>query len=541
MTLKHLKSITALTVCLMLFASVLAVPIRRKPGIHIPEYYMPTDRDNPALWGGQPRYALNRAAAAPGEYSISDIPRTGSIEYPLVLVEFSDLHFTKDAETLRKHYECIFNEHGYSDSVKYIHNGITYSAANGSVADYFWDMSYGQFNPTFNIIGPITLPKSYVYYGSGKYDNVEALVREVCDSIITHNHANLSGYARNGVIDQITIIYAGRGENYEGADPNTIWPQASIVYFSGNDAVVYGKGIRQIKYACSSELYWDSDSIMDGIGTICHEFSHTLGLPDFYNTDANADTKKNVAMGQWSLMDYGCYDDGGFSPVGYTAFERYSLGWLDLEEITDPGTYNLNFIARKPNPEQEIHVAYRLSTGNDDQFLILENHIKNGWYRYHPARGLMVTTVDYDRSKWTSNKLNNGTNKRYRILPADNDYDMISQSGDLFPYTWTDSLGTHVTDSITTRGEPQLKAGSSYPPLSIYNISRNGSVITFTVGYDMPSKVENVKPDETTVTVYDISGKPVLKTTTSDPEHVTPPGPGIWIIKYGNKTRKVRL
>ena len=57
----------------------------------------------------------------------------------------------------------------------------------------------------------------------------------------------------------------------------------------------------------------------------------------------------------------------------------------------------------------------------------------------------------------------------------------------------------------------------------------------------MPSKVENVKPDETTVTVYDISGKPVLKTTTSDPEHVTPPGPGIWIIKYGNKTRKVRL
>ena len=98
-----------------------------------------------------------------------------------------------------------------------------------------------------------------------------------------------------------------------------------------------------------------------------------------------------------------------------------------------------------------------------------------------------------------------------------------------------------MTDSITTRGNPVLKAGTSYPPFSIYNITRNQNLVTFRAGYDMPSSIDNVKQNETTVTIYDISGKPVLKTTTSDPDRITLPGHGIWIIKYGNTVRKVKL
>jgi len=542
-----LRHITALLACFMFATSIQAVQIRREPGHRIPESILPTDRDNPALWTPERSYIYTRGAA-PGDYAINDIPRTGTIHYPLVLVQFPDLKFTvDDTDALLGYYRNLFNEDGYNDTEGFNYRGVRYYRSTASVSDYFRDQSYGQYIPRFDIIGPITVSKGYAYYGEGDDDNVQELVLEICDSIITHNLANLSGYARNGIIDQLSLVYAGRGENYYGSDPNTIWPHASFISTARRDTTIYQSGIIRIKYSCSCELFWDTDSIPDGIGTFCHEFSHTLGLPDFYNTDysdsdkSQKDDEDNAAMGFWSLMDYGCYDNQGFSPVGYTAFEKYSLGWLDLEEITYQGSYDLNVISQRPDPEAGIHSAYRLNTGNDNQFIILENHAKSGWYSQHKAEGLMVTAVDYNISGWTGNYVNNYNPKHYRILPADNDYKRNTNAGDLFPYTYTDSEGTHVVDSITTKGEPELKAGTSYPTFSIYNITRNGNLITFKAGYDMPSGIGNVKPDETTVTVYDISGKPVLKTTTSDPEHISLPGPGIWIIKYGNKTRKVRL
>ena len=541
------KHITALLACLMFFVSGQAVQIRRQPGQRIPGYVLPTERDNPALWTPERSYLFTRGAA-PGDYAVNDIPRKGTIHYPLVLVQFSDLKFTThDREAMLSYYRNLFNEDGYTDTQGFEHSGNTYYRSTPSVSDYFRDQSYGQYIPKFDIIGPITVSKGYAYYGKGDDYYVKNLVLEICDSIISNNPADLSGYARDGIIDQLSIIYAGRGENYDGSDPNTIWPHASIIYPSRRDTAVYASGIRRIKYSCSCELFWDTDSIPDGIGTFCHEFSHTLGLPDFYNTDYNDQDKagkddlENAAMGYWSLMDYGCYENEGFSPVGYTAFEKYSLGWLDLEEITDQGTYDLSDISQPSDPEAGIHSAYRLSTGNDDQFIILENHTRTGWYSHHEAEGLMVTAVDYNEGGWTGNYLNNYNPKHYRILPADNDYQRETNAGDLFPYTYTDSKGTHVTDSITTSGEPQLKAGSSYPSFSIYDITRNNGRVSFRAKYDMPSSVADVKPDETTVTVYDISGKPVLKVTTSDPGHISLPGPGIWIIKYGNITRKVRL
>lgn len=558
------KHITALLACLMFVTSGQAVQIRRQPGSRMPEYIIPTDRDNPALWAPQRSFIYTRGAA-PGDYAVNDIPRKGTITYPLVLVQFPDLQFTfQDKVSMLNYYSNLFNEDGFNDTEGFQYKGVTYNRSTASVSDYFRDQSYGQYIPKFDIIGPITVSKGYAYYGSGADNNIVELILEICDSIITNNLANLSGYANNGIIDQLSVIYAGRGENYDGSDPNTIWPHASIIYVSSRNKVVSESGISRIKYSCSSELFWDTDSIPDGIGTFCHEFSHTLGLPDFYNTDddnakASKDDLENAAMGYWSLMDYGCYDNLGFSPVGYTAFEKYSLGWLDLEEITGQGIYDLNEISRSPDPEAGIHSAYRLSTGNDDQFIILENHVKSGWYSHHKAEGLMVTAVDYNKSGWTGNTLNNYNPKHYRILPADNDYKRESNAGDLFPYQYSDSTGTHITDCITTLGKPELKAGSSYPPFSIYNITLNGDIVSFTVASDLPSRISSPQqedisisisggeltvtaPKGSTVSVFDISGRQTVRTIISAPDQKIPlPGSGIWIVKCGNITRKVRL
>lgn len=553
--MKALKHILALLACSMFIPAGHAVQIRREPGHSIPEYLLPTDRDNPALWTPASSYITTRAAA-PGAYAIGDIPRLGTIEYPLVLVEFKDLSFTiQDKEDLLKRYDQVFNEHGYTDPNEYVVHGNTFYGATGSVSDYFKDQSYGQYIPKFKIIGPIQLSQGFEYYGKGELgrdENADKMVLEVCDSIITNNLANLSGYARGGTIDQLSIIYAGNGENYDGSNPNTIWPHASILYNYNKN------GIRDIKYACTCELFWDSDTILDGIGTFCHEFSHTLGLPDFYNTTSAMESEKNAAMGFWSLMDYGNYENGGFSPVGYTAFEKYSLGWIYIEKVGYAGMYVLNDISQEPNPTEGIHGAYRLYTEDDNQFIILENHRKTGWYKYHKSEGLMVTVVDYNKTSWNNHRPNDKY-KRYYILPADTNYHRNTNAGDLFPYQYTDSKGTHIIDSITTRGEPKLKAGSSYPSFSIYNITRDGDLVTFRAGYDLPSGIHAPHEQEISiscqdgelsvsapygsrVTIHDISGKKVFETTTTEPvQHISLPGHGIWIVKCGDTVRKVQL
>ena len=529
-----------------------AVQIRREPGYSIPEYILPTDRDNPALWNHSSGSFFTRAAA-PGDYANSDIPRSGTIEYPLVLVDFSNCNFSiKDQAKLLECYERMFNEHGYTDTTTYFFKGNIFNGTTGSVSDYFRDQSYGQYIPKFKIIGPIHLSKGYEYYGQGNDYKVQELIRDICDTIVQKGLDNLSGYARAGSIDQLSVIYAGRGENYHGSDRNTIWPHADILYNY--------RDFFSIKYICTCELFWDSDTILDGIGTFCHEFSHTLGLPDFYNTNSDSESETNAAMGYWSLMDYGNYENQGFSPVGYTAFEKYSLGWMDLEEITYAGTYSLHDISCSPDPDHNIFSAYRLNTGNDDQFIILENHRKTGWYKYHKAEGLMVTAVNYDKDIWEKGKEINTVTKHYYILPADNNYNRDSNAGDLFPYGYSDSVGTHIIDSITTRGKPELSVGSkpSYPSMSIYSIRRDGDIVTFWAGYDLPSRVDSPKQEEISinvsdgelsvtapmgsiVTVHDISGKTVSKTATTAPvQQISLPGRGIWIIQCGNTVRKIQ-
>ena len=54
-----------------------------------------------------------------------------------------------------------------------------------------------------------------------------------------------------------------------------------------SDPTNYGRsvkldGVTVDTYACGSELMGISGKTLDGIGTMCHEYSHCLGLPDFY-------------------------------------------------------------------------------------------------------------------------------------------------------------------------------------------------------------------------------------------------------------------
>lgn len=71
-----------------------------------------------------------------------------------------------------------------------------------------------------------------------------------------------------------------------------------------------------------------------GIGVFVHEFGHALGLPDFYCTDYSYEN--NAGFGMYDVMDQGAYY-GLYArmPVGYTAYEKSFMGWLQIPELTE--------------------------------------------------------------------------------------------------------------------------------------------------------------------------------------------------------------
>ena len=164
----------------------------------------------------------------------------------------------------------------------------------------------------------------------------------------------------------------------------------------------------------------------------------------------------------------------------------------------------------------------------------------------------MVTAVNYDNNRWVGNTVNNQrNNKRYTILPADNNYERSTNSGDLFPY--------QDIDSVTTLGTPVLKAGPSFPLYSIYDVKLENGLVSFQARPDINSAVESpldqeisisvsdgelsvTAPTGSSLTVFDISGKPVIQTVTAAPtQQITLPGHGIWIVKCGKNVRRIQL
>lgn len=445
---------------------------------------------------------VTRAAAKPGDYSIRpDYLTEGKPKVLVVLVEFPDLKFTKDSAAIRNMYDTIYNVTCTKGTVTY--QKLSFERASGSVSDYFDKQSYGKYIPSFDVIGPYLAKNGYATYGKNDggqggndSNNAQKLAIEICDNL-SAGGLDLSQYDSNGdgIVDLMAIIYAGNGENYVGSDPNTIWPH------NWQFTKTYGSKIQKVNYFFTCELFAETTDVIDGIGVFCHEYSHTLGLPDFYFpsndvTDYNTDSP---AMGLWSIMDYGCYEHAGFYPIGYTAFERFSIGWIELPEA-QPGQNKLQRI-------NNGH-AMRLSTDDDNRFFVLENHRKFQWDAKQRTTGLMVTAVSYDSLSWANNlEINKRPdNMRYYIIPADNNRQRNTASQDLFPPSKNTAL-----DSLTWTSVTPLSIDGHRALFNIYDIKKVSSEVYFTLEDQLrggETWVDAPKADNGIdgATVYDLSG-----------------------------------
>ena len=388
---------------------------------------------------------------------IGSFPTQGEIRALIILAEFADVKFSTEASYI----SSIMNEDGY-----------TGSSPMGSARDYFMQQSGGQFCPTFDVIGPVSLNHQMKYYGAnnlwGGDERAEYMIRDACNQ--AHSELGLDfsqyDYDNDGKVDMVYIIYAGYGENY-GASSDCIWPHKYELSAQGIDLSLDGKKVDT--YACSCELLGTEGTEASGIGTFCHEFSHVLGLADHYDTN-NA---TNLMLGRYDLMDYGCYNDYTHTPCGYTAFERYSVQWMDLEEIDEPADgLTLENVATS-------HHAYKLQTPNDNEYFLLETRLIDGWDAYIPSQGLMITHVNYNRGMWAQNVVNNGANPGYCIVPADGTRSYDNDTRDLFPLKSANFMMPSVTSFTDETSPSQLTYDGKPTNRWLTNIAFEDGVVSF--------------------------------------------------------------
>ncbi|MBQ3631047.1 MAG: M6 family metalloprotease domain-containing protein [Prevotella sp.] len=382
----------------------------------------------------------------------------------IILVEFNDKKFAKS--DARETIDEMVNKSGYKGYDNTLNGRFT-----GSVRDYFYDNSMGLFSPQFDVVGPVTVNRSQ-FYPKGT-DNANQLVYDAinaADSLVDYSQYDGDD---DGVVDLVYFIFAGIGSNITSNDARLIWPHAGFMWNPEGDYsdwVVSKDDILIYRYACSTERYGSGSwSIPDGIGTICHEFSHVLGLPDFYDTDYEENGQSNHPA-EWSVMSGGSYLNNSRTPAGYTLFERYALGFATPELIKEEGSYELSSLGNS-------NTGYRLNSRVKKEYFLIENRQKTDkWDGYLPGHGMLVFRVDSTHtSPWRNNTVNNNTKHNFfELLRASGGNG--AKSSDPFPGT------NHVTElnNASTPANLLTWAGEE-SPFGLADIKEEKGVIRFDV------------------------------------------------------------
>lgn len=453
----------------------------------------------------------------------------------VILFSYSDLSFA--CENPQEYYQRVFNEPGYNEG-----------AGPGCVADYYREQSGGLFNLQFDVYGPYQVSSKAQPYanpnaGTRNY-GYDAMVEATKQMLADNPHLNFAPYDWNGdgYAEQVIYVCAGlSGNQANSACYGYLWPSTGSL----GETIPTPDGTMIHNYSASAE-HWVND-MSCGIGTICHEFSHSLGLPDIYPTSGSSGYYSVVD--EWDLMDGGNFTNYGWCPPNFTAMEKMLMGWTTATELTEPITITgLEPVSRGG----EIYSIHH----TDNEFLLLENRQQIGWDAGVPGKGLVIYHVDYNRSYWSLNKVNvTKGHFCFDLVHADNldfkQWDVIRPYADVSveqyqnsprmnnwhlstsPFPWSTDSTAFVNSELTD---------TSIPATTMFNTNANGSrllskaitnitmaadgTVSFDYGGYCPSAVSDIYvPVTATDRLYNLYG-----------QRVDSPGKGIY-IRNGKKYR----
>ena len=364
-----------------------------------------------------------------GYNGVPYFPHTGSPKALVILAEFQDTTFTiQDTKKVFTNY--LMNEDHFSD--KRYNQDQNYKGVRG----YFKDCSYGQFTPVFDVVGPIKLPKAHAVYGAGN-DRMDLLLADACATV--DGMVNFADYDANndGIVDLVYVIYAGHSANTSGNKDTNIWPKSGTITISNK---FDGKSIR--RYGVSNELNGSektskNNKKINGIGLFCHEFSHTLGLPDIYAYNTEAENQDNQGMEYWDIMDGGTGIRGGRVPASYLAWEREVMGWMNINELKNDIT--INNLKSIDNGGK----AYKIvNPKNSNEYIVLQSIQKGawnqGWGDNTYGKGLFAYRISYKSGKVNIFDFPNNVKGKPRVIPIPADGKILAAAnagGKLNVYT----------------------------------------------------------------------------------------------------------
>ena len=444
----------------------------------------------------------------------------------VVLISFSDFEFSMDDP--QAYYHRLLNEPGYNEGY-----GL------GSVADYFREQSGGLFNLQFDVYGPVRVNQKAKSDDNRNYgeDAMEDAFKSLAATVdIDYSLYDWDG---DGNPNQILFIAAGFcGNHVKGY----IWPN------TGDFGTVSKVHFDMSSICC--ELWADSTSC--GIGTICHEFSHCLGLPDIYPTYSSDFS----AVDEWDLMDGGNYTDKGWCPPNYSAMEKMLLGWGDPIELVADTTIT----GMKPVSEGGETYMIR-NSGNENEYYILENRCQTNWDYGIPGQGLAIFHVDYDMEIWSRNYVNSSSNHyRYDMFhadgkdyktwdPANNGLDMTKYTMDRWMrnrylstsvYPYIDDETQIVNESLTDDSDPAAtlynqnadRIQHMSKPVTNIRMADDGTIsFDFKVSTTAIKDITNDQSSMLNAQWYDLNGRRLPS---------APSGSGIFILRHPDgTTRKV--
>ena len=355
-----------------------------------------------------------------------------------VLAEFNDRPFKGDEAATIAQWNKIFNAKNLSET-----------PFKGSVHDYFYAQSYGDFDLTFDLVYVKVKGDAKKYASDATDENSRFLVQDIMEVLQTRNiDWSLYDWNGDGFVNQLLIVYAGHGMNdYSGDD--LIWPHQwwmSDHFQDGKQEpycdpipVTYNNKEYKVDCYCALQELTKNDDY-GSFGTICHEYTHCFGFPDFYNSGT-----KYVAG--WDLMDFGNYNGGGYQPPCYSAHERWLMGWLTPIELKENST-----ISNMPALADEGTAYLIRNDGFENEYYMVENRQQKGWDEGLPGSGIAIFHIDFDPSLWVSvtDYVNKSTRQHYVLFHANDKNSMLLYlDGWPYPYKENNSLTNTSTPAAT--------------------------------------------------------------------------------------------
>jgi M6 family metalloprotease-like protein len=313
--------------------------------------------------------------------------------------------------------------------------GFNRDGCNGSVRDYYLDVSNGQLDLTNEVYGWYRAkhPKSW-YEGLQGYSGSDSLMKEVFDYFDSQVDFSRYDNDKDGTTEAINIVYAGAGEVWGQG----LWPHSG----------------------------WSSER-RDGVKLTHHQMTD---MPGTFSIYVFVHESGHMIFGWPDLYWYGDYCTMGNrpsdkNPVAINDFYRADQGWIPFEDITSEDINNATVLeVSKPG---EFCYRYKNPERPEKEGLVWSYVQNTGRNKVLKGSGLLMQHYDFSiDGNSASDKLG------LRIVHASSQ----GKSSDIEPNQWPDPGST--ANTFFKSGTYSGFSDDAYPAIRWYSGSKTGLKIT---------------------------------------------------------------